>query len=124
MRASKPREVLYFIVTEVTTILEGKFYFYLAVDGYSHYMFFLGNTAELTDETYIDHVKKLLQHEAFTCHSGNYTLVTYSRSHLVPKISDLLSPLGACINDQELIRKNALPDLAAALVSIRHSVAG
>ena len=124
MKASKPREVLYFIVTEVTTKQEGTFYFYLAVDGYSHYMFFLGNSAELTDEAYVDHIKKLLVHKEFTCHSGNYTLVTYSRSHLVSVISDLISPWGACVNNPGLVAQNALPDLAAALVSIRHSVAG
>jgi hypothetical protein len=124
MKASKPREVLYFIVTEITTTQEGTFYFFVVIDGYSHYMFTLGNTAELTDEIYIDHIKKLLEHKEFTCHSGNYTLVTHSRAHLLPKISDLLSPLGVCINDQELIKKNALPDLAEALTSIRYTIAG
>ncbi len=124
MKASKPREVLYFVVTKVITTQGETVYFYLVVDGYSHYMFFLGNSAELTDEAYVDHIKKLLVHKEFTSHSGNYTLVTYSRSYLVPVISDLLSPWGACVNNPGLVVQNALPDLAAALVSIRHSVAG
>jgi hypothetical protein len=124
MKASRPREILYFIVAEITTKQEGAFYFYFGIDGYSHYMFTLGSSPDLTDEIYIDHIKKLLEHKEFTCHSGSYTLVTYSRPHLLPEISDLLSPWGACINDQMLVVKNAFPDLAEALVSIHYTGAG
>jgi hypothetical protein len=124
MKASRLREVLYFVVAEIATKQGGTFYFYFAVDGYSHYMFTLGSSPELTDEIYIDHIKKLLEHKEFTCHSGSYTLVTYSRTHLLSEISALLSPWGACINDQMLVVKNVFPDLAEALASIRYTVAG
>ncbi len=81
---------------------DGDCYLFLAVDGYSHFLFNTGIEEEVTDELILRHISLLLEEPNLISEKKEeFTLVLHKHEALLPVINTLLKPHNgkAIIND-------------------------
>ena len=92
MNATRPKEIIYlhYFATEV---VEGTVYSFFALDDYSTFVFSLGHSPELTTDSILEPIKKLMKDKHFKSSPKKpFTLVLSVGKEIEDKIRTIIKP--------------------------------
>lgn len=97
LRGAYAREYVYLICCELQA-KEGPQFVYIAIDGFSQYIFMLGAYPDFTDNTYVTVVNKLLTDPKFTSGTGNFNLILGFGKNVHKKLNDQVNSQGGTVS--------------------------